>query len=99
MSQYCIEYFYAKPEYLEALTSSLLELVRKTLLEPQCEQYDLLQDKANPNLLILVVKFQTEQAMLAHESQSYIKAFMENEMNRLCEKVVWNDAKQVVSRN
>lgn len=90
-SAYCIEYFYAKPEYRQQLVDALSGLVQLSRAEPECEQYDLLQDKTNPNLFIIIVRFASQQAMLAHENQPYIKEF-ESIMPTYCEKVIWNDA-------
>lgn len=90
-SAYCVEYFYAKPEHKPALIAALQKIARLTREEPGCLQYDLLQDKENPNLLVILVKFSNQETMLKHEQQSYVVDFAENEMNRYCDKVCWND--------
>ena len=89
---YCVEYFYAKTEHIEDLKTALASLVEPSRQEAQCLQYDLLQDKENPSLFIIIVKFETEDAMQIHESQTYVKDFAENKMEKYCEKFFWNDA-------
>lgn len=94
-SAYCIEYFYAKPQYREALIKALSALIAPTRAEPGCLQYDLLVDKENPNLLILLVKFHSEEAMKKHEQQPYVKEFAEKYLHQYCEKFLWDDAFEV----
>lgn len=88
---YCIEYFYAKSGFKEKLIESLLNLVKLTKTEEGCLQYELIQDNNNADLIILLVKFETQEQMKKHENQNYIKVFAENEMQQYCEKFVWNE--------
>lgn len=89
---YCVEYFYAKAHSVTQLKNELLKLQKLTLRESGCLQYDLLQDKTNSNLFILLVKFRDSDTMSQHEQQPYIKAFAAGPMLEFCEKVIWNDA-------
>ena len=89
---YCIEYFYAKPNNREELKRELLTLQKHSKMEEGCLQYDVLEDKANQELFILILKFTSEASMKQHEQQSYVIDFMNNKMQLLCERVVWNDA-------
>ena len=90
---YCVEYFYAKPGCREQLIESLLKLVPLSKAEIGCLQYDLMQDNKNPDLIILLVKFENIQMLRQHENQNFIKEFSENEMKKYCEKLIWNDAR------
>ncbi len=92
----CVEYFYAKPGYQKEMINALIQLVKPTRSEPGCLQYDLLLDKENPNLVIMLVKYITQDAMDAHEKQPYILNFVENHLPHYCEKVIWNDAKEIM---
>ena len=92
---YCVEYFYAKPDCLEDLQKSLQHVAMQSKAEPGCLQYDLLQDSNNENVLIIVLKYTDQAAMKAHESQPYVTDFMKSDMDRLCEKVTWNDARLI----
>lgn len=93
---YCIEYFYAKPEYREELIGALVALIEPTRAEKGCLQYDLLLDKENANLIIMLVKFVDQQTMTAHEQQDYIKFFSDNFLNQYCEKFTWNYGQEVL---
>jgi len=88
---YCIEYFYAKPQFRQLLIESLLALTKIVKNEKGCLQYDLIQDSHNPNLIILVVQFSDPQTMQQHEQQPYIQKFAENELKQYCDKMIWND--------
>jgi len=92
---YCIEYFYAKSDCREQLISELLKLMKPTKAEEGCLQYDLLQDRQDPNLVILLVKFANQETMKRHESSSFIQEFSENAMKKYCEKFSWNDARAI----
>lgn len=92
---YCIEYFYAKPQFRQQLSDALLKIAKQTQKEPGCLQYDLLEDDKNENLLIIVLKFTNKEAILAHEKAPYVTSFVETQMNQYCEKVIWNDASLV----
>ncbi len=92
---FCVEYFYAKPGCREKLIAALVKLVGPTTSEPGCLQYDLIQDNNNQDLIILLVKFQNKKLMQKHENQEYIKSFAENEMQKYCEKLVWNDGQAI----
>jgi quinol monooxygenase YgiN len=74
---HCIEYFYAKVGFRDKLIESLLELIEPTRAENGCLQYDLLQDKNDENIIILLVKFIDQKSMTQHEQQPYIKHFAE----------------------
>lgn len=91
----CVEYFYAKPGYQNEMIDALIQLVKPTRAEQGCLQYDLLLDKGNPSLVIMLVKYTSQSAMDAHEKQPYIQNFIENQLQQYCEKVVWNDAKEI----
>src|SRR5438105_3497997 len=94
---YCIEYIYAKPEYREQLITALLNLTETVRMESGCLQYDLLLDKENHNLIIVLVKFKDQESMLTHEQQTYVQSFAENEMQQYCEKIIWNEATSINS--
>src|SRR3990167_11296039 len=93
---YCIEYFYAKPGCREKLITSLMKLIEPTKAEEKCLLYELLQDNNNPDLMILIVKFSNQQSMTHHEQRDFVKHFSENEMKKYCEKLVWNDAREII---
>lgn len=94
-SSYCIEFFYAKPDCFDQLKRALEKLVLICKKEVGCLQYELLADDANPNLLILIVQFETKDLMLIHEKQPHVQAFAENEMKRYCQTVKWYDARAI----
>ena len=89
---YCVEYFHAKPGCGEALKLELRAIAEKSKLEDGCLQYDVLVEKNNPNVFILILKYKDESAISAHEKQPYVVSFAESKMNELCEKVYWHDA-------
>jgi quinol monooxygenase YgiN len=74
---YCVEYFYAKPGCRDQLVVGLLKLIKPTKAEEGCQQYDLLQDSKDPNLVILLVKFTDQETMKAHENSNFIQEFSE----------------------
>ncbi len=92
---YCLSYFHAKPEYRTALIDALLKLIEPTRAEQHCLQYELLLDNDNPNFLIMLEKFTTQQALDEHEQQPYIKHFVDHEMEQYCEKITWNVAREI----
>lgn len=92
---YCFSYFLAKPGSRDELIKALTKLIEPTHHEPGCLQYELLADTENTHFLIMLEKFADQKALDLHEQQTYIKAFVENEMNLLCEHVSWNVAKQI----
>ena len=92
---YCIEYFQAKPGCREKLLASLLNLLKPTRAEKGCLQYDLIQDDKNPELIIMLVKFENKLQMQNHENQDYIKAFAENDLPQYCENFTWNDGRGI----
>jgi len=55
-------------------------------------QCNVLEEKNNQGVYILVLKYSGESEMSAHEKQSYVIKFSESKMNELCEKVYWHDA-------
>jgi quinol monooxygenase YgiN len=85
----------AKPGARDELIKALTKLVEPTRLEPGCLQYELLADTENTHFFIMLEKFADQKALELHEEQPYIKHFVENEMNLLCEQVSWNVAKQI----
>lgn len=91
----CISYLHAKKEYRDALIQSLFDLVRPTLAEPGCLQYEILQDNEDSNCVILLSKFINLKALDEHEEQPYIIRFLNEYMNQYCEKVTWNVAKEI----
>lgn len=76
---FCVEYFYAKQGFRDELLESLLALVEPTKAEHGCLQYDLMVDSKDPNLIILVVKFSSQETMTLHEHNSHITSFVEND--------------------
>lgn len=94
-AQYCIEYFYAKPACRDKLIRALQVLTQEVLSEPGCLLYNLVQDKQNPNLIILLVKFNDPKTMQQHEQQGYIQAFAEKELKEYCEKFSWHDGTEI----
>lgn len=93
---FCIEYFFAKQNCQVELITELKKLVKPTRAEPGCLQYDLLLDSENPHIIIMIVKFISQEAMTAHEQQPYIEFFSKNIMDTYCEKLVWNYAKEII---
>jgi quinol monooxygenase YgiN len=93
---YCIEYFQVKPAHRQELITMLTDFVAKSRKEEGCLQYDLLVDTQNPNLLIITMKYANQKNMAAHVAQPHIQAFVQNDMNRLCESVTWNDAHKFI---
>jgi quinol monooxygenase YgiN len=94
---YCIEYFYAKQGYRESLFNALLKLVEPSRAEAGCQQYDVLIDSKNPNLIILIVKFIDQKTMLNHEKKPYVQDFCNNAMTKYCEKFLWHYATEALS--
>lgn len=94
---YCVEYFHAKPGCRDQLVAGLLKLITPTKAEEGCLQYDLLQDNKNPNLIILLVKFTNQGTMKVHENSSFIQEFVDNEMKHYCDKLTWNDAREIIN--
>ena len=93
---WCLSYFDAKKEYRDQLIAALLKLIEPTRAELGCLQYELIVDNENPDFLIMVEKFVDQKALDHHEQQSYIKYFVENEMDRYCNKVTWNVGKEII---
>lgn len=91
----CLSYFYAKPECRDQLITELLKIIPSTRAEPGCLQYELVLDKENPNFLFLVEKYVNQQSFDEHERQPYIKNFLENFMNKYCEKISWNEGREI----
>lgn len=89
-SAYCVEYFYAKKDCKTLLIEGLLKLVPLTREEEGCLQYELFEDNRDPNLVILLVKFSDKDSLAQHEQQDFVIKFIENEMKKYCEKLVWN---------
>lgn len=92
---YCLSYFLAKQEHRDSLIESLNKLIEPTRAEKGCLQYELLLDIENPNFIIMLEKFASQQALNDHEQKAYIKYFVENEMWQYCENVTWNVAREI----
>ena len=93
----CLSYFTAREDQLENLINALSALIEPTRRNKECLQYELVQDIKNPNLLIMIEKFTSQQALANHENQPHIKSFVENDMDRLCSEVTWHEAKEVTN--
>lgn len=91
----CLSYFEVKPEYRDTLINALLNLISPTRDEPGCLQYDLILDNENPNFLIIIEKFINKNALDHHEKQPYIVKFVENMMNKYCNKVTWHVGREI----
>ncbi len=89
---FCLSYFTAKPGCSDELITALTQLISPTRSEKGCLLYELARDKSNQDFLIMVEKFINAEALAIHEEQPYIKNFVENVMNKLCEKVTWHEA-------
>lgn len=84
------------PGCRDQLVAGLLKLIKPTKAEQGCLQYDVLQDSKDPNLIILLVKFSSQETMKAHENNSFIQEFAEGEMKQYCERLTWNDAQKII---
>ncbi|WP_423063543.1 putative quinol monooxygenase [Candidiatus Paracoxiella cheracis] len=91
MPIYYLSYFTAKPNCTDELISALMKLINPTRSEDGCLLYELAIDKSNQRVLIMIEKFINAEALAIHAEQSYIKNFMENVMDKLCEKVAWHE--------
>jgi len=89
---YCLSYFTAKPSRTDELIAALIQLINPTRSEDGCLLYELAIDKSNQCFLIMIEKFINAEALAIHEEQPYIKNFVENVMDKLCEKVAWHEA-------
>lgn len=96
-AQYCVEYFYAKPNQRDHLCRALSKLVPKARQEQGCLRYDLLEDAKNQDLFILLMKFDSETSMRLHEQQAFVQDFISNAMPKYCERLVCNDAVEVAN--
>ncbi len=92
---YCLSYFLAKDGQVDELTTALKNLIPATQKEEGCLLYELAVDLSNANFLIMIEKFVNEKALAFHETQPYIRHFVEKVMNNLCEKVTWHEAKVI----
>ncbi|MDN2664503.1 putative quinol monooxygenase [Psychromonas sp. 14N.309.X.WAT.B.A12] len=83
-----------KPEHLEFVRSELLTLVEITKTETGCINYDLHQDKENPNHFIMFEKWQNRALWKKHGTADHFTAYVQaaegkidsftvNEMNLL----------------
>lgn len=91
---FCLSYFTAYDGQLENLIEALSALIKPTNQEPGCLLYELAQDVHRPNFLIMVEKLTSKEALADHESQTYVKNFVENEMNVLCQEVIMSNPYQ-----
>ena len=91
----CVEFFEATEGSKELLGQALMALAERSRQEEGCLQYDVIQDKENDHLFVLVLLYQDQQAMQAHEAQPYVVEFAENDMNVLCKQVKWYDGKKI----
>ena len=66
-----------KPERLEEYLENVRLHARNSASEPGCRQYDVLQDKDDPTLVLLVEAFDDEPAFLAHRAADHYQWWME----------------------
>jgi len=92
---FCISCFHAKPQYRDELIRELLKLIEPTRAEPGCIYYELYLDNEDPNFIILSSKFMNLKALDDHEKELYIVRFLEGPMVKYCEKVTWNEAREI----
>lgn len=64
----------SKPEALETVKASLICLVAPTRAEAGCVQYDLNQDRADPNLFVFFERWESDEALAAHAASAHIAA-------------------------
>ncbi|HSX26162.1 MAG TPA: putative quinol monooxygenase [Chlamydiales bacterium] len=92
---FCISYFHAKPQHRVELIRELLKLLEPTRAEPGCIYYELYLDNKDPNYIILPSKFINLKALDEHDKEPYIVRFLEGPMVNFCEKVTWNEAREI----
>ncbi len=92
---YCLSYFTAKSGCTDELIAELMQLINPTRSEDGCLLYELAIDKTDPCFLIMIEKFISAEALAIHEAQPYVKNFVENVMDKLCENVAWHEAKVI----
>ena len=66
-----------KPERLEEYLANVRLHARNSAGEPGCRHYDVLQDKDDPTLVLLVEAFEDEAAFLAHRAADHYKWWMD----------------------
>ncbi len=65
----------AKPEKTALVKQSLRNLIRPTLLEEGCLNYDLHQDNENPNRFFFYENWATRDLWLNHNASAHIVAY------------------------
>jgi autoinducer 2-degrading protein len=66
-----------KPEHLAQFVEQVREHARRSLQEPGCLRYDVLQDTADPRTICLYEVFGSEADLDAHHAQDYYRRWME----------------------
>lgn len=66
-----------KPEHLETFVAQLRAHARRSLGEPGCVRFDVLQDRDNPHTICLYEVFRSEADLDHHRQQDYYRRWME----------------------
>ena len=67
--------FAVKPEFIEEfLEAALRTMVKPTLEEPGCVEYDLCQDLAEPGRFVMVETWESDEALKVHLAQESLQA-------------------------
>lgn len=65
-----------RPEHLETFIAEVREHARRSLGEPGCLRFDVLQDVDDPHTVCLYEVFRSEADLDVHRSQAYYEAWM-----------------------
>jgi len=77
----------AWPEHTETLKDALTQLVKGSLAEAACLQYDLYQAAYEPNLFIFHEIWESEAALEQHNNAPHVQQFIETSAPLLLEPV------------
>ncbi|HVL69735.1 MAG TPA: putative quinol monooxygenase [Vicinamibacterales bacterium] len=65
-----------KPAHLEAFVTHVRQHAARSLTEPGCVRYDVLQDAADPHTVCLYEVFRSEADLQVHHAQDYYQRWM-----------------------
>jgi quinol monooxygenase YgiN len=66
-----------KPEHLTEFVESVREHARRSVREPGCVRFDVLQDTDDPHTICLYEVFRSEADLAAHRAHDYYRRWME----------------------
>lgn len=75
----------AKADRLDTILELSAELVEKTVKEEGCIKYELFQDMKNPNIIIIIEEWESEEALSRHMASEHFKRIVP-QLNEMREK-------------